>query len=649
MSKQLLRTLYLCCLFGITFFSCKKNIDKDPVIPTPVFPVPLAEPVTGTVSGRIIDENNAPVASALVECGNLNTTTNADGFFTVKNATLDKYISTVTVTKPGYFKAYRSFSANASRNYVSIKLLPKVLTGTIDAASGGSISVSSATSVRFQQNSIVVKSSGAAFSGTVNVYAHYIDPTSREISYTIPGSLMATDGVNLYSLQSAGMIAVDIESTSGEPLQLVSGKPATVQLEIPSSLVSAAPNTIDTWSLNDKGIWQKEATATKNGNHYEFEASHFSFWNCDVSANAIYLSLHLQDAEGVNLENRRVRLSYTSNGFSSSSYGYTDNMGNVSGLVPSGVDLTLDIVPSYFECDNEEYYTQNLGSFTSNATQTITVIFTITPPNILVSISGTVLDCNGQPLPSGNALIWQNNDVTYAEIVNGDYTALLVACSSVPSVNMVVSDNNSIEYSSSIVIPLSGSAVTAPTVTMPCPASRNIYDGIYQVTSTLLDHTSSAYTAYTPYEMHAVTTGPSSVVITRAINGTFDPGYLFFTGTGGSYYGNLGVIVSFDPATNKVNELHNYYGDPANPPTIGNASNPAGSSGAPDYWSTQGPSVRRADFDPASLNVWADPDGSGPLPATVDIKYFMYQTTYMGGTSPRVEITEHWEYIGPRL
>lgn len=180
---------------------------------------------------------------------------------------------------------------------------------------------------------------------------------------------------------------------------------------------------------------------------------------------------------------------------------------------------------------------------------------------------------------------------------------------------------------------------------------KNKYDGVYEavegLTSTTggyVDNTNAAFTPFLPYEIHLVTAGPASVIVTREINGTFDPGYLFFTGTGGSYYGNFGIVATFDPATDEIVEVHNYYGDPNNPATTGNASNPAGSSGPPDYWSLQGPSVRRAALDPSGINAY---DGTGSNPV-VDIKYFMYQTTYLGGTSPRVEIDEHWDYVGPR-
>lgn len=286
MSKQMLHgCLYLLCTLSL-FVSCKKNPDANSnVFPGSSFPIPASTPVQGTLSGRVVDENNAPVASAVVECAGISVVSNANGFFNINNATLDKYVSTVIVSKAGYFKGYRSFSASPTRNFVSIKLIPRILSGTFDGTSGGIITLSNGTQIDFLPNGMIIKSSGAVYNGALNVFAAYIDPTSDDISSKVPGSFMGRDGTNLYSLQSAGMLAVDIESVSGEVLQLAANKPASVKLPIPNSIVGKAPSNIDTWSLNEQGVWKKEAIAVKSGDHYEFSATHFSFWNVDVPNN----------------------------------------------------------------------------------------------------------------------------------------------------------------------------------------------------------------------------------------------------------------------------------------------------------------------------------------------------------------------------
>jgi len=291
--------LFLCCT--IFFFACKKDISNPNPVIVPEepnnFAIPAASPVTGSVSGLVVDENNTPVPSADVTFGSTVYQTDARGFFNINNVQLDKYVTTVSVQKSGYFKALRAFSASATRNYVSIKLIPKILSGTISATAGGAINLTGGTGITFQANGMIVKSTGAPYTGQVNVYASYIDPTASDFDNRIPGSMMGQDTENMYVLQSTGMVAVDLESSTGEALQLANGKPAAVKLPIPASLLAKAPATIDTWSLDNRGVWIKEGQATRNGNAYDLTASHFSFWNCDVPASAVYLHLHLQNQD----------------------------------------------------------------------------------------------------------------------------------------------------------------------------------------------------------------------------------------------------------------------------------------------------------------------------------------------------------------
>ncbi|MEO6670020.1 MAG: carboxypeptidase-like regulatory domain-containing protein, partial [Ferruginibacter sp.] len=491
MSKQLLHgCLYLLCTLSL-FVSCKKNPDANSnVFPGSSFPIPASTPVQGTLSGRVVDENNAPVASAVVECAGISVVSNADGFFNINNATLDKYVSTVIVSKAGYFKGYRSFSASPTRNFVSIKLIPRILSGTFDGTSGGIITLSNGTKIDFLPNGMIIKSSGAVYNGTVNVFAAYIDPTSDDISSKVPGSFMGRDGTNLYSLQSAGMLAVDIESVSGEVLQLAANKPASVKLPIPNSIVGKAPSNIDTWSLDEQGVWKKEAIAVKSGDHYEFSATHFSFWNVDVPNNAVYLSLHLQDNSGHSLVNTSVSLTISpNNSWPSTTYGITDELGNVSGMVPAGYELQLQIFPgmNVYACTTP-LYSQGLGMFTENTSLTVTATLSSQQfQENIITVTGIANDCSGLPLQSGTVFIQSGNHYTYASVTNGSYSTLLAHCDAVPSITISISDNNTTAIAAPVIVTTTGNTAVVPLVTLTCGLTLNPLDGIYEISGSFVD------------------------------------------------------------------------------------------------------------------------------------------------------------------
>jgi hypothetical protein len=474
MKQKLLLQMGLIIFAVVFIMSCQKDINDFYPDPTPGdnFPIPTASRVDGSLSGLIVDENNSPVAGAEVSCSGTTILSDARGIFSFTNIVLDKYISTVTVKMPGYFKAYRSFSANPTRNHVHIKLIPKELTATVSSNAGGSATLTNGTIVTLPGNGFIIKNTGAPYTGDVKVFAAYIDPTASDISTTVPGSFMGKDANNLYILQSTGMIAVDLESPAGEALQLATGAQANIKLPIPSSLTNNAPGSIDTWSLDEAGIWIKEGTASRNGNSYEMSVTHFSFWNCDVPMNAVYLNIHVQDQNGNSLPNALVELSIPNNNtWWGYAYEITDSLGNASGLVPAGLGLILDIYGDPYSC-NTPLYSQTIGPFTTNSSITITVTLAA---QMTTTITGTVTDCSSQPLQNGTAIIYAGlYNYQHVSIVNGTYNATVTHCGTLSSVDVFVRDSLG-NFGSSDNVPVTGNTVTVANIGIVCGSQNGLF------------------------------------------------------------------------------------------------------------------------------------------------------------------------------
>lgn len=170
-------------------------------------------------------------------------------------------------------------------------------------------------------------------------------------------------------------------------------------------------------------------------------------------------------------------------------------------------------------------------------------------------------------------------------------------------------------------------------------AIKNRYDGIYRVTGTYQDFVNPLFTGRYPLIYHLITTGPNTVdVALDNINGAIVPGYLFNAAGAPSFFGSFGLTMSFNPTTNAVATLHNYYGDPTKAPTA--VGTPSTGSGAPNYISQ--PQQRRAVLDASGLNRY------DPATTTVNIKYFMIQLNQATGTNPRGAFNETWVRTGPR-
>jgi hypothetical protein len=456
---RIITNCLLASLFiSIFLLSCQKEVKTDDPgtggggTGTVVNPTP----VQGTVTGKVVDNNNNAVAGATVKAGSNTTITDNRGLFRLNNVQLDKYAALVTVEKSGFFKGYRVFSASSNNtNFVKLKLIPKALIGSMDATNGGSVNLPDNSKITLPASAVVVKSNNQSYSGTVKVYAAVIDPTSADIAQIVPGSFQGNDAGNYrVLLKSFGMLAVELEGNSGEQLQIATGKTAKLRFTIPSSLRSSAPATIPLWSVDETtGLWKQEGSATKSTDYYEGDVSHFSFWNCDVSSQTVFLEMTIVTAEGP-LSHVQVKLTRP-NG--ASSYGYTDSSGHVGGQVPKNEALTLEVLNT---C-NQAIYTQNVGPFSTN-TNLGTITVTLSPVNTL-QITGSAVNCSNQPVTNGNVLVYFEGHLYNRPINNGNFSLTITRCSnSTAAVEVVAVDNVTNQQSSS---PWTGPASTGTITT----------------------------------------------------------------------------------------------------------------------------------------------------------------------------------------
>ena len=339
----------------IIFLSCKKtdSINVDPNQP----PVSV---VTASVAGRVTDINNVPVSNALVSAGVSTATTDINGQFTLKNIQLNKDAGFVKITKPGYFLGSRTFLVNANTtNNVKIQLIPKTVSGNFDAASGGNINVAGGGSVNFGANNVVNESNGTKFAGSVSVSTFYLNPADANFNKYMPGDLRGLNASGQQNiLQSFGMLLVEMNDANGGKLQIASGKTTAITIPIPSSMQTSTPATIPLWYFDEtKGLWKQEGTATRQGNNYVGTVSHFSFWTAGQLSQSIELSATFTlDTTGIAYANKLVTISRAD--FTTTN-GYTDSSGTVSGFIPANEVLTMKV---YSDC-GDVVYSQNIGPF----------------------------------------------------------------------------------------------------------------------------------------------------------------------------------------------------------------------------------------------------------------------------------------------
>ncbi|RYY41076.1 MAG: carboxypeptidase regulatory-like domain-containing protein [Chitinophagaceae bacterium] len=465
---RILSRLTFIAIAALAVGSCQKQVDYaggpdvQPVLP---------DPITATLQGNVLDENGSPATGVTVKVGSQTASTDSRGYFRITGAALDKHQTLVTAAKSGYFKAYRSFAATSGANQVTIKLIKRTITGTVDGAAGGDATLANGSKVSLPANGVVDAATGAAYTGAVKVFAAYIDPSAQDIGQTIPGSLLANDkDGRRVVLNSFGMLAVELEGASGQKLQIKSGQNAVLTTAIPTAAQASAPATIPMWYVDEAtGIWKEEGSATKVGNTYVGNVPHFSFWNCDQPMNAVNLSLTLQGANNQPLSNTTVRLRRPGNGWWTVSYGVTDSLGQVAGMVPANEQLTLEVLDNCWTV----VYTQNIGPFSSNtALPTITATMST---SALTTVSGTLVDCSNAPVTSGYAIIVLNNFVQYAGVnSSGQFSVNILSCSGSGIIQVIGIDNATAAQSAVASVPFAPGTTSVGTISA-CTQSASEY------------------------------------------------------------------------------------------------------------------------------------------------------------------------------
>lgn len=445
--RNLRLTLTLIALASITaFFACNKYADSYTSDTTP------AEDhlVTASLQGRVLDEKGVPVQGASVTSGTATTTTDVNGTFFFTDISLYSRFGTVNVSYSGYFMGSRTFvTSTAGVNYVEIHLLPRTVTGTFDASTGGTITLTGGQSAVFTGGSVVNAATNAAYTGTVHVYTAYLDPTVKESLISMPGDLrgITTDKKEVV-LASYGMMKVELEGDGGEKLQIATGKTATLTFTIPSSLQTGAPDSLPLWHFADStGKWMQEGKAGKTGNTYVGQVSHFSWWNADLPYAAALLKAKFKDQNGRSLAYMWVMFSASANTASGGTKGViyltrTDSTGAISAYLPVGQVMPLRVEDM---CGNL-VGGANVGPLVANLDMG-TIMVNL--DDVMLNLSGDVVDCSNNPVTNGYVNIYVDNLTYRAAVANGKFSMAIHRCNgSAASAQLTAVDNSSSQQGS---------------------------------------------------------------------------------------------------------------------------------------------------------------------------------------------------------
>ncbi|WP_299124995.1 hypothetical protein [uncultured Winogradskyella sp.] len=380
--------------------------------------------------GNVVDKYNQPLSGVAITIGGETVQTDINGIFILEDAIVNERFGYVKATKAGYLDGSRSIVPAEGTNKVEIMLLEANPIATINSGSAETVSLTNGSSVSFDGN--FVKEDGSLYDGSVDVIMHHLDPTDDDMEMQMPGMLYAQneDGAERM-LQTLGMLAVELRGSGGEDLNLAEGSTSEIKIPVDASLMSMAPATIPLWYFDEiNGFWKEEGQAILQGNFYVGIVSHFSFWNCDIPAEAITLCVIVTDAE--NNPINYLTINITSSVFGTRN-GFTNERGVVCGLVPSNETLILEIYQTEV-CGDLSLISENIGPFSSDDTISIVI-----PDNGNIStetIVGTINNCENESIENGYVIYTHNDNSTYQLVSDGNFEFNVSRCTTVDTFSL---------------------------------------------------------------------------------------------------------------------------------------------------------------------------------------------------------------------
>ena len=313
-------------MFTLGMIGCSDSSDDDGgSTPPPAV-------TTGSISGQVIDyaSGNA-LAGVTVHSGSQNTTSAADGTYTLNDVTLNNRII-VDADKTGYVSASQIVALTTTTVSLDLSLLSIASTTTQDPTADFTATVpDSPANVAITANSLV-DANGNTPSGQVTTNITPIDP-ALDINL-MPGDMTTSAGD---PIASYGAVDYEFRDDAGALLNLASGQTATIRIPVSNRGTTPPPATIPLFYYDqEQGVWVEEGTATlsADGTYYEGSVQHFTTWNADYLYDRANITGCVEDYEGNRVSNAYVEMGGVS--YSGRSSTYTNTNG----------EFTIEAMPS---------------------------------------------------------------------------------------------------------------------------------------------------------------------------------------------------------------------------------------------------------------------------------------------------------------
>lgn len=407
-------------LIGFTIVnSCKKE-ESTQQSNEPAFVKNFGASVEKDFLIEVIDDEGSPLANTDILIGNFSGKTDVNGILQKKGVKVYEKYAFIKASKLGYISGGRSLIPGQGTNKVTIQLMQGYHAGTVSSGKSGIVTLSNGTKVEFDGEFEDVN--GNAYSGDVKVYMKLLSSSDKDIGTKMPGMLYGEreDGSESI-LETYGMISVDLFGSSNQIIQPAKGHKAKITFPIDLSQTANAPSKIPLWHFDEKyGYWIEEGSASRTGNEYKGEVSHFTWWNADMPWIPLAINITVTDMNSKPLIGIPITLVIKGTNRSLGT-DYTDDNGNISVLIPEGELFSLIIK----NVCGDELHNQSIGPYTdATALPVIKLNY-----DKSFTLKGSLKNCKGEEVKNGYVIFKEAaSNPKYFPITNGEINEGIPYC-----------------------------------------------------------------------------------------------------------------------------------------------------------------------------------------------------------------------------
>lgn len=289
-SRILLHICAMLCIFGALIISADRSQPEQSSSPSTHF---------GSISGRVVNTSNAPVAGVEVRLPNREPIlTNNNGEFKIPNVTLvPGERLAASFSAPGYMDTTRIYTETQGQRITGdlIRLRPRAAMVPLNATLGGQLTFPGGR-VSFPPNALV-NQQGQPLQGPVNVAFTALDVRDRIQIRSAPGDFTARMQNNtIRQLESFGVFEIFVADSNGQRANLAPGQRAAIELFNPQKW-RRSPNVVGLFSFDtNSGLWIEAGTLmlTQGAISYTGDVTDIlTGWNADVPLETTCIKLQI--------------------------------------------------------------------------------------------------------------------------------------------------------------------------------------------------------------------------------------------------------------------------------------------------------------------------------------------------------------------